>query len=131
MPSSLQARMTRRAISPRLATRMRWNMSTYPARNAERGTRNERQRTGASFRPRGSSVPRSALRVPGSSGGIDPEQHLVVLDVLAVLDDDFLDDARDARGDLVVDLHRLDQPDHGRRRDAGADADVRGGPLLL
>src|SRR6266850_1318013 len=42
MPSSLQAQITRKAISPRLATRIFWNMSRgrllFPARtNAEEG----------------------------------------------------------------------------------------------
>src|SRR6059058_5148714 len=89
MPRSRQARMTRRAISPRLATRMRWNM---------RG--------------------RSACRV-------DLEEHLPVFDSLLVLHQDLGDDAAAIGGDLVENLHRLDDTDHGVVGDARADTDER------
>ena len=46
-----------------------------------------------------------------SGRGIDPEQHLAVLDRLLVLDQDLGDDAGAVGRDLVEDLHRLDQAD--------------------
>src|SRR4051812_37601536 len=97
MPRSLQARMTRRAISPRLATRIRWNIVGMSPRAA----------TGS------------------SSGGIDAEQDGAVLDRLRVLDTDLDDDAVALRLNLVEQFHGLDLADDGLRRHPGADLDVR------
>ena len=44
----------------------------------------------------------------GLAIGIDPEEHLPVLDGVRVLNSDFLDHAGELRLDLVHDLHRLD-----------------------
>ena len=49
---------------------------------------------------------------------IDPEQRLAELDRLPVLDQDLGDDAGAAGLDVVEDLHRLDDADDRRRRDA-------------
>src|SRR5690606_3319055 len=88
MPSSRQARCTRRAISPRLAMRIFSNIrvSGGPAR----GWR-EAPRAAASF---------------------DDEQRLAELDRLAVLDEDRLDPPRLVGFDLVEQFHRLDDA-HG------------------
>src|SRR5262249_35420284 len=96
MPRSRHARMTRRAISPRLATRMRWNIWVF--------------RTPRGFR---------------GLGRIDAEQHLIEFDRLRVLYEDFDDDAAATRLQLVVGFHDFDQTDHFRRRDAVAELDVR------
>src|SRR5438445_6129552 len=76
MPRSRQARMTRRAISPRLATRMRWNMRPVCE---EWGRRRRLAR------------------------GVHLEQHLPVLHRLLVLHEDFGDDAATVGCDLVED----------------------------
>src|SRR5512144_779839 len=44
----------------------------------------------------------------GLAIGINPEEHLPVLDGVRVLNRDFRDDARELGLDLVHDLHRLD-----------------------
>ena len=49
--------------------------------------------------------------------GFDPEQHLVELDEVAVLDADLGDRAGHLGLDIVVELHRLDQADDGVRLD--------------
>src|SRR5262245_42977624 len=98
MPISLQARITRRAISPRLAMRMLWNMH---------GSREGR---------------RIDTR---STGGVHPEQHLIELHRLPVLDQDLPDDAVAAGGYLVVGLHGLDQTDDGVGGNPSADGDER------
>src|SRR6185436_4994136 len=76
IPSSRQAQMMRRAISPRLAIRI--------------------------------------LRNTGRSGGHrpQPEQHLAVLDGLAVGDPDLDHLGVDLRFDLVHELHGLDDAQH-------------------
>src|SRR5207253_11088808 len=72
MPRSRQARMTRRAISPRLATRMRWNM--------------EGGQQSVVDSPRPSS---RRIRVPDYllAGRVHVEQHRIVLDRLPVGDE--------------------------------------------
>src|SRR5581483_12202541 len=106
MPRSWQARITRNAISPRLATRMRWNMSLVLcplslvpcsfARDKGQGTRD------------------------GSPGGIDLEQGLTVLNRLLILDQHLGDDAATLGLNLVEDLHRLDHAHDRLRRHPAA-----------
>src|SRR5262245_22053590 len=81
IPRSRQARITRRAISPRLATRMRWNIQL---RITDCGLR---IRCHSAIGIRQSSL--DLLLV--SAGGVHAEQDLSVLDRLAVLDQDFPD----------------------------------------
>src|SRR3954462_15688570 len=85
MPIRRQVRMMRRAISPRLAIRIRLNIG----------------------------VPKRVAGRAGRAGSADQEEHGSVLDGLAVLDADLLDRAlHPALGlDLVEDLHGLDQAD--------------------
>src|SRR4051812_25632603 len=85
-PISLQARITRSAISPRFATRTFLN------------------------------IDRPALR--------DLEQRLTVLHGRAVLDEDRGDRAGDIGLDLVHQLHRLDDAEHGALVDLLAQRDV-------
>src|SRR3990167_658314 len=54
--------------------------------------------------------PRLAMRI-FSNTSVDEEQGLAVLDRLAVLDQDRLDDARGVGFDLVHQLHRFDDAD--------------------
>src|SRR5262245_30546796 len=103
-PRSRQARITRRAISPRFAMRMRWNMS-----NSDFGLRI----SDFEF-----SIRNHQIRNPKWSRGFDPEQYLVILDELSILDADLGDDAAAAGGEVVEDLHRLDLADDGLRVDA-------------
>src|SRR5687768_15028227 len=77
IPSSRQARMTRRAISPRLAIR--------------------------TFLNTGACSPRAARR----SGGLDPEQRLAELHRLPVLHHHLGDPPGHLGLDLVHQLHRL------------------------
>src|SRR5690606_30438032 len=84
MPSSRQARWTRRAISPRLAIRIFSNI------RVSRGS------------------PRRRRNAPPAKRSFDHEQGLAELDRLAILDQDRLDAARLVRFDLVEQLHRLD-----------------------
>src|SRR5690242_8490524 len=81
MPSSLQARSTRSAISPRLAMRI---LSNIPV------------------------TPEFAGRAHRS---LDHHQRLAEFHRLAILDEDFADRAGTRRRDLVEGLHRLDQED--------------------
>src|SRR6478672_1915197 len=102
--------MTRRAISPRFATRTRWNMLEFRVSSFEfrvsRSTRN------------------SKLETRNCSGWVDPEQDLVELDEVAVLDAHLGDGAGTLGRDVVEDLHRLDLADDRVRGDAGADLHV-------
>src|SRR5947209_1103025 len=118
-PRSRQARITRRAISPRLATRMRWNM-----------TIGNRQQAIGNSRTRARLPPLCYCLLPVAyclslSRGIDREQHLPVLDRLLVLDEDADDGATALGGDFVEDLHRLDDADDRVRLDLTADLDER------
>ena len=92
MPSSLQAQMTRRAISPRLAIRIFLNMQYDLAC--------DRLQRGGKFSPAG------YFRWP------DGEQLLAVFDGLAVVDQDLDDLAGDIGFDLVHQLHRFDDAEH-------------------
>src|ERR1700758_517713 len=93
MPSSLQARSTRSAISPRLAMRILSNIRVRP---------------GFAGRARKS---------------LDHHQRLAEFHRLAILDQDFADRAGTRRGDLVEGLHRLDQEDAFAFLHGGADLD--------
>src|SRR5207253_8702105 len=75
MPRSRQARITRKAISPRFATRMRWNI----------GVRGQ----GPGTRQQGTLLPWPLAPGPYLSGrGLYHEQRLAVLDRLLVLRQD-------------------------------------------
>src|SRR5689334_15730967 len=113
MPRSRQARMTRRAISPRLATRILWNISDCRLQIADCHSR-------LPVNLQSEICNLKSL----SACGIDPEQHLPVLDRLLVLDQDLGDDPGALGLDLVIELHRLDQADDRLRGDAAALADV-------
>src|SRR5262245_60377191 len=84
MPSSLQARSTRKAISPRLAIRILSNIALlYDARGM--GTASG-----------------------GPSSSFDDHQRLAEFHRTAVLDQDLLDGAGARRRDVVHGLHRFD-----------------------
>src|SRR3990170_7202601 len=93
MPSSRQARMTRTAISPRLAMRMRPNIGRL----------------------------QRVERAPVD--GLELEEELSVLDRLGVLDADRLDDGVDLGLDLVEELHRLKHAERLAGSDRVADLD--------
>src|SRR5262245_7699886 len=99
MPSSLQARRTRSAISPRFAIRILSNM------------------TGDH-----SSTPTGDLRAAPS---LDDHQRLAELDRLAVLDQDLDYRPRARRGNLVHGLHRFDDEQGIAGAHAAADLDER------
>src|SRR5688572_8695191 len=79
IPSSLQARSTRNAISPRLAIRILSNMRAY-----------------------------LAVPVPSKARSLDDHERLAELDRRAVGDQDLRHRAGARRGNLVHGLHRLD-----------------------
>src|SRR5215468_3710473 len=81
MPRSRQVRRMRRAISPRLAIRILWNMD----------------------RPAGAARAR-----PAGSARLQQEQRLPVLDGLGVLHEDLRHPPGRLGLDLVHQLHRLD-----------------------
>src|SRR4051812_40926020 len=83
-PSSRQARMTRRAISPRLA--MRTFLNTPVSDGAE--------------------------GLESASGRVDAEQWLSELHRLPVPHEDLQDLSGDLRFDLVHQLHRFDDAEH-------------------
>src|SRR6218665_1896405 len=85
MPSSRQARMTRRAISPRLA------ISTFLNTM---------------------SCLRGALRRPRMSNGLDAEQRLAELDRLTILHEDLRHATRHVGLDLVHQFHGFDDAEH-------------------
>ena len=97
MPNSRQARMIRKAISPRLATRIRLNTSPHPRVNT-----------------RSRATPVSTLNSgwPNSTG-------------CAVLDQHGDDPARDLGRNLVEHLHGLDDADGRFRPDVIAHLDER------
>src|SRR5689334_15467666 len=84
MPSSLAARRTRRAISPRFAIRILSNM-----------------RSGFPLLVDGRAISRRRL--------LDHHQRLAIFDGLAVLDQDRSHRTRPVGHDLVEGLHRLDE----------------------
>src|SRR5690606_22711591 len=99
MPSSRQARCTRRAISPRLAIRIFSNIriSCGPARRWR--------------------------EAPWARSSFDDEQGLAELDRLAVLDQDGLDPPGLVGLDLVEQFHRLDDAQRIALGDGIADLD--------
>src|SRR5947209_7067102 len=103
MPISLHARMTRSAISPRLATKIRWNIEP----RWERGGRIEDREERIGGAPGGWSGFEMVVTILSPPSGPDSEERLIVLDGLAVLDQDFHNGARNLGGDRVEDLHRL------------------------
>src|ERR1043166_3215305 len=106
MPSSLQARSTRSAISPRLAMRIFSNMTTgHPAARPGRpGPGHPRLAFGGAVK----------AWMPGPRPGmtdvclLDDHQRLAELDGLTVLEQDLRHGAGARRRDLVQRLHRLD-----------------------
>src|SRR5690349_15206359 len=95
MPSSRQARITRSAISPRLATRILLYIGSVPF---WRGSRPLTAAVDLEQRP--DLLPR-----------VDLEQRLAELDRLTVGDQHGHDLARDLCRNLVKDLHGFDQAD--------------------
>src|ERR671938_28370 len=93
MPSSRQVRMTRRATSPRFATR------TFPI-TAQKTSR-------------------------GLNFGADMEERLVVFHAAGVLDQNLDQLARNVCGDLVHQLHRLDDAQRLPRPDTITHLDIR------
>src|SRR2546421_950294 len=122
MPSSLQARSTRSAISPRLAIRILSNICTdslrrHPEVRAKRASKDGEP---PPFEARPSAErPRVTARL------LNNHQRLAVLDRMAVLEQDLRHLAGARRGDLVHGLHRFDD----QQRIAGpyhtADVDER------
>src|SRR5580704_8317239 len=135
MPISRHARITRRAISPRLATRMRWNivpLATGPFSGhvvvrrfflASRCRESDRKRPLPSANWGTAPRPVSSLKALTRT---DAEQRLTELDRIAVLNKNFDDCSADFGRNLVEDLHRLDNADDGFGRDPGADRHKRG-----
>src|SRR5712671_1657925 len=121
MSSSLQARMTRSAISPRLATRIRWNIVEQDPKNVRAGpdpvpkaalTGGRREAWKAfAERPPGRAdhaSPRATHRPATAASGRDhAKQRLAEFDRLAILGQDLDDRPRDARRNFGEDLHRL------------------------
>src|SRR5690606_20575829 len=132
IPSSLQARMTRRAISPRFAIRIFRNMgcvvaSSLPRMPSARSSPHAPTADGGTRR-----TPRANPRTfGGGTGGfgsgarLDPEQHLPVLDGLGVLDQDLAYDPVDFGLELVHQLHRLEDAERLALRHRRADLHVR------
>src|SRR5262245_37040461 len=134
MPSSLHARNTRSAISPRLAIRIFSNMAwswfvsrtrcstkcctadpgPFQARRLKRS-----QVCGAPFR----FAPRCAAPGTRLTGSFDDHERLAELDRLAVLDQDLDDGAGARRRDLIHGLHRLDDEQRLARAHARAHLD--------
>src|SRR5271166_1786524 len=100
MPSSLQAQITRRAISPRFATRIFLNMKEWDWTRSAQTHRLAKQ----SFRKSIFSTPLSTLA--------DAEQRHPILDRSSVGDERFGEHARDFRLDLVHQLHGFDDAQH-------------------
>src|SRR3954470_19216151 len=112
-PSSCNARITRTAISPRLATRTRENISGPSRLGALRGW------TGRLFQRRARASRRASRsdRVERSSvDGLELEQELAVLDRFAVPDVDRPHDRLALRLHLVHELHRLEDAQRLTRR---------------
>src|SRR3990167_2896237 len=102
MPSSLQARMTRTAISPRLAMRIFENMA--------QGS------TGARGVPE---------RCPELGRGLNGKERLAELDRVAVLRKHLNDAPRRFRFDFIHQLHGFNDADHLPHLDVLADFDER------
>src|ERR1700739_934525 len=101
MPSSLHARNTRSAISPRLAIRTLSNMAL--------GVRQAGKLKGCGV----------VLQV-----SFDDHQRLAEFDRLTVLDQDLHDRAAAWRRNLVHRLHRFDDEERVAARDAAANLDI-------
>src|SRR5438477_7402205 len=114
MPRSRQARITRRAISPRFATRIFWNIF-FTRRRAEGG---RRKRIGG---------PPSAFPLPPCElGDFHPKQNRAEIDRLAVLGADLGDRPRALGGQVVEELHRFELADDRVRLHLAAGLDVIG-----
>src|SRR5947207_5095441 len=111
MPSSLQARNTRNAISPRFAIRILSNIAAALFRSRTHRTR--RKNPAALARA-------SKKRVLAS---LDDHQRLAELDRLPVLDQDLDDGPRARRRNLIHGFHRLDDQDRVTSTHAAADLD--------
>src|SRR5262249_51039889 len=122
MPSSLHARSTRSAISPRLAMRILSNITfTRHARPCARHPRLAYTKTQKTW---------MAGTSPAMTGGkgtasrsLDDHQRLAVFDRLTVLEQNLRHRAGARGGDLVERLHRLDDQQGVADRDRGADVD--------
>src|SRR5438045_3552120 len=108
MPSSLHARSTRSAISPRLAMRILSNMLSQLRR--EWPIANGEWKETLPYSP-------FAIRL------LNNHQRLAEFDRLAVLDENLRHGARARRRNLVHRLHRLDDQERLPRRHFGADFD--------
>src|ERR1700704_3410028 len=116
MPSSLHARSTRRAISPRLAMRILSNMWSWVASSEWRVAN-------------GGSEPYS-LFATRHSPLLNDYQRLAEFDRLAVLDENLRHCAGTRRGYLVHCFHRFDNQQGLPRRHLAADLDERLGAGL-
>src|SRR2546428_9219102 len=92
MPSSLQARMIRSAISPRLAIKTFSNMQKWRQLLACESTQ--------------------TLAAASATFLTNSEKHLAELHRFTILSDDFGDDAAGFRLDLVHHFHCLDNANH-------------------
>src|ERR1700677_1707870 len=143
MPISRHARITRRAISPRLATRMRWNIVRLatglgpghvvgsllvfggpPFKECglpkEAVFINSRSPAGAWERRRSRDEPPWITSLWGLTG-TDAEQGLPEFDRIAVLHQDLDDCSADLGRNLIEHLHRLDDADDGFGRNSRPD----------
>src|SRR3984885_7816670 len=111
MPSSLQARRIRRAISPRLAMRILSNMS-FKWRVGKKEWRKVKAKIYSLFPIRYSPL-------------FNDHQRLAELDRLAVLDQDLCHGARARGWNLVHRLHRFDDQQGLSDRHLAADFDER------
>src|ERR1700688_2950418 len=112
MPSSLHARSTRRAISPRLAMRILSNMASQVASSEWRMVR------------------ATTIRYSPLAPLLNNHQRLAEFDRLAVLDENLRHGARARRRNLVHRLHRFDDQKRLSDRHLGADFDERLGAGL-
>src|SRR5271157_603791 len=100
MPSSLQAQITRRAISPRFATRIFLNMKEW-----------DWTRSAQTHRPCKTEFSEINLSTPLSTLA-DAKQRHSILDRSSVGDERFGQHTRDFRLDLVHQLHGFDDAQH-------------------
>src|SRR5690606_2382329 len=130
MPSSRQARYTRRAISPRFAIRTFSSkgalalcvMAREPNQAARPSARAAARVSGAGSR--GQSDIAIVISPVGRSD-LDHKERLAELDGIAVLDEDADDLAGDLRFDLVHHLHGFDDAERVAGFDLGPDLDER------
>src|SRR5215471_6106215 len=119
MPSSRQAHIMRVAISPRLATRIFLNISSYRSATGCFQARSELPTVRSHVTP--AKVER---RGPGASGS-NPEQGLIVFDGHAIFSIDLLYRASYLSLDFIHELHRLDNAYHRVGSDGGAHLHIR------